>query len=914
MIEEFDRSSGTKIIRDSQGVARDLSHEPLVVSRAGTAQLAAQEYLRSFGGLLGANAEELENLSLPPESDPIDAGVEFRLLIEKSQFDTTTVSYYQTFFGLPVWEAGLTVHMKQAPFRIVGAHSTGHPDLQVTKLSAKALARLKKLNAPALAKLLGVAGKRTEFNAGSLKVLHQRLMICRYEKSQRVVVPEQEIGEDGKRSVSDDPMPPLPPVAREIAEGRHYVVAAVDFRLGSRRFGIIPWVALVEAETLSVLYLRALIDSVTGLVFQADPMTLAGGPLPTADNGKLNLRRSSVTLQGLKNPDKSGNRSLSGEIIKLENFSPPGILPPTQPTGISFDYQARTDDFAAVNAYYHCDRFFRLLEDLGFPRASYFKATSFPLPVDHRGSIGTTDGSGIEVNAKTEGKATKTGGLESVRFALADVRKPPVGPIGIACDWRVVLHELGGHGPLWNHIHWGKFKFAHSAGDSLAAILNDPETQLTGNARFDTFPWPSLPKKRSHGRKVKDGWGWGGTMDRGVNPAYAPDPNGYQSEQILSTTHFRIYCSIGGNSTELNMRRFAARFVAYLILRTMGDLTPVNNPADATLYAERLMDADKGDWKHDGHAGGAYAKVIRWAFEKQGLYQAPKARPPVTKPGVPEPVDVYIEDGRKGEYQYQSNYWSCRAIWNRRANDGGTKHQEPAAGTTNFAYVKIKNRGTETATGVTVKAFHCKPSAGGVYPDDWEPMTTAELTASNVPPNPASEITVGPFEWEPSQAGHESMIMVASASGDLSNIRHFQLGESIPEWRLVPHDNNIGLRNVFPVDGTGSKGLRAALDGRRIYVKNPHAERARMVIKPILAPLLAEREWQLEFVSPGGRAFSLEARTGRDVVMRLKPGKEFTAKEVKKARNPVIHVEVYADDILVGGVSYSLDPAPEARP
>jgi zinc metalloprotease ZmpB len=233
MIEEFDRSSGTRIIRDPQGVARDLRHEQHVVSRAGTAQLAAQEYLRSFRGLLGAKAEELENLSLPPESDPIDAGVEFRFLAEKSQFDTTTVSYYQTFFGLPVWEAGLAVRMQQAPFRIGGAQSTGHPDLQVTKPSAKALARLKKLNAQTLAKLLGIAGKRTEFNARSLKVLHQRLMIYRYEKSQRVVVPEQQIGEDGKQSVSDDPMLPLPPVARAIAEGRHYVVAAVDFRLGS---------------------------------------------------------------------------------------------------------------------------------------------------------------------------------------------------------------------------------------------------------------------------------------------------------------------------------------------------------------------------------------------------------------------------------------------------------------------------------------------------------------------------------------------------------------------------------------------------------------------------------------------------------------------------------------------------------
>src|SRR5712691_6524602 len=149
-------------------------------------------------------------------------------------------------------------------------------------------------------------------------------------------------------------------------------------------------------------------------------------------------------------------------------------------------------------------------------------------------------------------------------------------------------------------------------------------------------------------------------------------------------------------------------------------------------------------------------------------------------------------------------------------------------------------------------------------------MTTAELPAPDVPPNSASEVIVGPFEWKPSQAGHECMIMVASAPGDASNIHNFDPGESIPEWRLVPHDNNIGLRNVFPVDGT-AKDLLAAFDERLIQVKNPHPKHARMVIKPILPPLLAERGWQLEFASRDGRAFSLESLTGRDVKVRLKP-------------------------------------------
>ena len=859
MYEDFDQPSRTKILRDSQRIPRALIHDQYVVSGAGTAQLAAQEYLGRFRGLAGLSAGELASLSLPPESDPIGAGAEYRFLTEKAQFDTTTVSYYQTFFGLPVWEAGLCVYMKQAPFRVISAQVTGHPDLEVGRPTAKAVARLKKLNAQTLGKLLGIAGKRTAFNARSLKVQRRRLMIYRYDASKRGNPPDAKARKAANALPHDHPILPLAPVDRGIAEGRHYVVAAVYFSLQSRKFGMVNWVALVEAETLSVLYLRAFVDGISGMVFPADPRTLAGGPAATANNTLLNPLRSSVTLDGLK-PPVAGMCSLSGDIIEVQNFAdPPPAIPPTVPPGTDFTYQARTDNFAAVNAYYHCDQFFRLIEDLGFPRASYFSHTTFPLPVDHRGKAFSSNG--IVVNACCNGNPEGVG-LKNVEFALADMSHHATDPIGMACDRRMVLHELGGHGILYNHINKGSFGFAHSAGDSFAAILNDPDSQAYAanpDDRFLTFPWitdlpPTPIHIRCHNRSVADGWAWGGTKDLGWTEA----DRGYQSEQILSTTQFRIYRSIGGDSGHPAMRRFAAQFVSYLMLRAIGDMTPATDTNHVDVYIQKLLGADKGDWTTKGHAGGAYGKVIRWAFEKQGFYQPTAAPTPVTTEGDPPPVDVYIDDGRGGQYGYQPNHWGCQAIWNRLANDGGTIHQEPVVGASNFAFVKIKNRGTQMATGVTVKAFHCKPAAGLVYPDDWQPMTTAELPAPNVPSNSAAEITVGPFEWEPSHVGHECMFMVVSAPGDLSNIDNFEPGESIPEWRLVPQDNNIGQRNVCPVDGSSTAGLCRAFLARPIYVKNPHDKRARMVIRPVLPPLLVERNWQFEFASSGGSAFSLE--------------------------------------------------------
>jgi hypothetical protein len=145
--------------------------------------------------------------------------------------------------------------------------------------------------------------------------------------------------------------------------------------------------------------------------------------------------------------------------------------------------------------------------------------------------------------------------------------------------------------------------------------------------------------------------------------------------------------------------------------------------------------------------------------------------------------------------------------------------------------VKIKNRGSQTATNVVVRAFHCRPSAGLVYPDDWQPMTTAQLAAANLPPYSAAEIIVGPFDWVPSQVGHECMFMVASADGDASNIDNFTAGDSIPDWRLVPNDNNIGQRNVYPVAGATGKRLLGEFDRMSFQLKNPCNRRARMTVR-----------------------------------------------------------------------------------
>lgn len=806
----YDPSLKANVTLDDSGQIRGIHHpdkyrelEHLPGSEA------AQAYVRSIAEKLKIAPETLHNMDQPVSYlDPQPQRVEYRFSEKKELFDSATYSYYQTYLNTPVWAAGITATVNQAPTRIVGATNTSEHDINAEMPSSAAIERYRRLfatgekvdgpppklkarkpseSAQARDLLADILGKAAKVSKGDNdqqappRLIRGRFFIYRYDPGKRTEAPPQSMPryalDQSVEQPIDQPLSgppptlPLPPVTKSIREGRWYLVAELIVRLASEGRPM-NWRMLVEVETDAILFLRALISPVDGLVFAADPITATGNAVnsPAANTATLDPIRSSKTLLDLTVPAPGSNQALTGNFVRISDFELATAAPPTEAPGTNFNYGARTNNFAAVNAYYHCDRFFRLLEDLGFTISSYFDGTTFPVSVDHRGRFLSADG--IEINASCSGDGD---GIANVDFELADLGDT-TNPIGIAADWRVVLHELGGHGILYDHVNSANFGFSHSAGDSFAVILNDPTTRAAD--RFESFPWVSLIGRR-HDRTVAAGWGWGGPND----------DRGYSSEQILATTMFRVYRSIGGDSTSLSRREFAARCMAYLMLRAVGTLTPMSNPNTPALFLNALLTADAGNWTSEGVFGGAYGKVFTWSFETQNLNN-----------GALPIVDVYIDDGRAGEYQYLADFSSTATIWNRHA-PGGTTHEEPALGQTNYAYVKIKNRGTSIANNVSVRGFHCKPLAGLLWPNDLQPMTTPELSAGTLQPNNAEEKTIGPFEWVPVKNawGEDSMLMIVSATGDPSNIDNFTGSEVVEDWRLVPNDNNVALRKVkFP--------------------------------------------------------------------------------------------------------------------
>jgi hypothetical protein len=298
------------------------------------------------------------------------------------------------------------------------------------------------------------------------------------------------------------------------------------------------------------------------------------------------------------------------------------------------------------------------------------------------------------------------------RFALADLQldpgslPKPLAPLGIACDVRIVWHEFC-HALIAAATDRVEFPFAHSAGDALAAINCDPDSQLAQGTWADhyrgvTFPWTAYANRR-HDRKVVDGWSWSGPL--GTAQGYhhdIRDPFGYAREQVLSSTLFRFYQAIDGDAVtglgavDFVRRQAAADSATYLIAYAICSLGPtVAVPAlDADAFADALMQADIGTWSLAtpkqlavapmGRIGGTAHKVIRWAFEKQGLYVTPGAPPLADGSGDPPPIDVYIEDGRHGEYPYIPDWLTDPgAVWNRHQPDGtapgGDVNQPPAS-------------------------------------------------------------------------------------------------------------------------------------------------------------------------------------------------------------------------------------------
>lgn len=546
---------------------------------------------------------------------------------------------------------------------------------------------------------------------------------------------------------------------------------------------------------------------------------------PYVDNVTLWNTTASVKPNRVVLKDTGGNF----QILKspLAGESAPYTEATEVPKSVRAD--ARTNQFAAVNAYSRATEFTRRLLACGFNPQTDLRYLTFPLDVHYRGGIhpGGEDGRTINAQVRWISPPVKDPGgaipgTAEVSFALADLRLNPRGarvtplgtttdppsrpfatPLGIAADARWAWHE-------WCHVMLAgatgslEFEFAHSAGDALAAIQADPDSALAteGDWRGRTFPWVTLPD-RFHARKVTEGWGWTGTKyqrERFFAAArHECEKEAYWSEQIHSSTLFHLYRALGGDSETIHnfevvpdrdLRGAVADYTVYLILRSillMGSASTYPPPT-TDAFVTLLIDADAGTAGFQTakrlFIGGAAGKVIRWAYERQGLYADPAAKYPVDAPGLPPPVDVYIEGHvrQKGGYApltYLNGDWHASANAMRLTSAPNKKRATaPKVGVDSYLLVYLNNRGSVTSGAVTVNAWVAEVGIGGSIPG-WHSAAWQPLNQTNAPGNPVVDPDSGgggpagpwAFKWTPASAGKRyALLAEATCDEDPSNI------------------------------------------------------------------------------------------------------------------------------------------------
>jgi zinc metalloprotease ZmpB len=153
------------------------------------------------------------------------------------------------------------------------------------------------------------------------------------------------------------------------------------------------------------------------------------------------------------------------------------------------------------------------------------------------------------------------------------------------------------------------------------------------------------------------------------------------------------------------------------------------------------------------------------------------------------------------------------------------------------------------------------------------------------------------------------MFFSVTARGDAGNIDGHVVGP-IPEWRLVPHDNNLGQRNVHPVRIDLIKSIWEKLP---FWLRN-HGKSSIHVSCDVKVPKwLTELGWKFDvpratkdtLIKPGDRL---------EVTMAVTGGTPFDEQTLAKQRDRDIVVTVLYDGLPSGGMSWQITPRLKLRP
>jgi hypothetical protein len=796
-------------------------------------------------GKLGVAAETIGRQFLEDNLDHLRFDSVILKNLEKVQVKDASgfqsVQFMQHFQDVPVYGALVVVNVGRARGNILSCYNNYDYDIpehfpNSPKISVKQAQEAVKKHLHRLEK--EISGIKSE----DVQITGNKLFIYRHHQLSGA---GELVGAEGKR-----PVPAIDQILMKIPtkvpkEGKLYLVWQI-FVQGSHT-PLQSLELLVDAQTADILLVQNLCSYAQGLgrVFVPDPVTSSGSanlvtttPGTTTVQGTItptstfNPLRQEVDLLGLDPADANGKYSLVGEYCVIKDWHTPTHAEPKEAADPidqkpHFFYDTDNRDFLAVMAYYWIDTVRRFIKnDLNVSQTGLNALDR--IEIDPQG-VDQDDPNGYD-NSETVPIGS---GKSRIRYGE--------GGAPDASDAAVLLHEYG-HAIHSAQGFTGDMALREGFSDLLARVFLD---RFNSNQvlREEVFPWDNNPSASYH-------WSYKRRMD--LTESYAnttPYTPGYFWGNIWATTFWQIYLALGGASVYPDKRRWAGNLALKLILEANIGYATISTAYTADFAShQRMAEALEmvshalNNWQQI--PDGLFHKVIRDRCINRGLFS-------------PLDVDVYIDDGRAGGYEYLEWFWETPDIVVRRLQtDTPTQgYEEPIVNAPNYLWVKVKRKGSGDPGNVQVKVFSCTPGTGLIWPTHWTAASPASLPATTLAT--AQEEWVGPFEFTPTELAHSCVLAIAEADNDPANTEN--LIGSVPHWMLVPFDNNIAQRNLKPQKGEGKHALKF-----RLINSTGLSATAALAVEHDLP-----KGWRLEFDVPSLREIPLAPYGERWVTARV---------------------------------------------
>jgi hypothetical protein len=96
------------------------------------------------------------------------------------------------------------------------------------------------------------------------------------------------------------------------------------------------------------------------------------------------------------------------------------------------------------------------------------------------------------------------------------------------------------------------------------------------------------------------------------------------------------------------------------------------------------------------------------------------------------------------------------------------------------------------------------------------------------------------------------------------------------------------------------------MNGQTFIVGLANPKRSQMEVQVTMPAMLTKLGWKIKLSTP--ISFLLASGEKKEIELCVTAGKEFTATDVSKSRDRDVRIDVLADGIPIGAMTYALDP------